>query len=114
MSYASFDINTTIQYLVASEENSVPFHTDQDQEASKMIREKKYVVVCGWGLGSGKLGWMPGGTKPVASETNDLHGLKIQQVPWHQLQEVLQNVREINSKEAIAEWDVYDDILEAM
>ena len=44
MSYASFHIDTTIQNLFAPEENSVPFHTDQDQEASKMIREKKYVV----------------------------------------------------------------------
>ena len=75
MSYASFDINTTIQYLVASEENSVPFHTDQDQETSKMIRGGKYVVE-DKGFGSGMFGWMSGGTTPVAAETNNLHGLK--------------------------------------
>ena len=68
------------------------------------------------GLGSGKFGWMPGATNHVAAETNDLHGLQVQQDPCQQLQdqEVLQNVEEIDSKEAIGDRDVYDEIIEAM
>ena len=67
-------------------------------------------------LGSGQFGWLPEVRKHVAAKTSDMtrHGLKVQQVPCQELQDVVEKENKIDSSEATEEKDVYDDLIEAI